>query len=68
MGKVLDLIKVFKNTLEKKENFILKTLKSGDVKITNADISKSSSILGYYPEINIETGLGKFIDWYLGHK
>jgi len=54
--------------LEKKENFILKTLKSGDVKITNADISKSSSILGYYPEINIETGLGKFIDWYLGHK
>ncbi len=68
MEKVLDLIKVLENKLGKKANISLKPLQWGDVKNTNADISKSNSMLGYYPKTNIETGLGNFIDWYLDYK
>ena len=65
--KVLDLIKVIENKLDKKAKIVLKPLKSGDVKSTNADITKSSKMLGYNPKTNIDTGLGKFIKWYLDY-
>ena len=65
--KVLDLIKVIENKLDKKANIILKPLKSGDVISTNADITKSSKMLGYNPKTNIDTGLGKFIKWYIDY-
>jgi len=65
--KVLDFIKVIENKLDKKANIVLKPLKSGDVKSTNADITKSSKMLGYNPKTNIDTGLGKFIKWYLDY-
>ena len=65
--KVLDLIKVIENKLDKKANIVLKPLKSGDVKSTNADITKSSKMLGYNPKTNIDTGLGKFIKWYIDY-
>jgi UDP-glucuronate 4-epimerase len=65
--KVLDLIKVIENKLDKKANIILKPLKSGDVKSTSADITKSSKMLGYNPKTNIDTGLGKFIEWYIDY-
>ena len=65
--KVLDLIKVIENKLDKKANIILKPLKSGDVKSTSADITKSSKMLGYNPKTNIDTGLEKFIKWYLDY-
>ena len=65
--KVLDLIKVIENKLDKKAKIVLKPLKSGDVKSTNADITKSSKMLGYNPKTNIDTGLGKFIKWYIDY-
>jgi len=36
----------------------------GDVKHSNADISKAERILGYYPEYDVDKGLEKAIDWY----
>ncbi len=36
----------------------------GDVLITWADISKSSSVLGYRPATALEEGLKKFVAWY----
>ena len=65
--KVLDLIKAIENNLDKKANIVLKPLKSGDVKSTNADITKSLKMLGYNPKTNIDTGLGKFIKWYIDY-
>jgi UDP-glucuronate 4-epimerase len=65
--KVLDLIKVIENNLDKKANIVLKPIKSGDVTSTNADITKSSKMLGYNPKTNIDTGLRKFIKWYLDY-
>ena len=36
----------------------------GDMKHSNADISKAKNILGYHPEYDVDKGLEKAIDWY----
>lgn len=36
----------------------------GDVDITNADISKARSLLGYAPETSFEDGMRIFNSWY----
>ncbi len=39
-------------------------LQPGDVPLTWADISRSSSLLGYRPATPLEEGLKKFVQWY----
>ena len=36
----------------------------GDIKHSNADISKANRLLGYEPEYNFAQGLNEAIDWY----
>jgi len=36
----------------------------GDIKHSNANISKAKNILGYHPEYNVNRGLEKAIGWY----
>ena len=36
----------------------------GDIKHSNADISKAENILGYHPEYDVDKGLEKAIEWY----
>jgi len=36
----------------------------GDIKHSNADISKAENILGYHPEYDVGKGLEKAIEWY----
>jgi len=36
----------------------------GDIKHSNADISKAENILGYHPEYDVDRGLEKAIEWY----
>lgn len=36
----------------------------GDIKHSNADISKAREMLGYQPEWNFEDGISKAIEWY----
>lgn len=36
----------------------------GDVPATYADISHSQSELGYSPKVDIETGIGRFVEWF----
>ncbi len=38
--------------------------RSGDIKHSNADISKAKNILGYHPEYDVDRGLEKAIEWY----
>lgn len=38
--------------------------RKGDIKHSNADISKASSMLGYNPDYNFESGLSEAIEWY----
>jgi UDP-N-acetylglucosamine 4-epimerase len=36
----------------------------GDIKHSNADISKAENTLGYHPKYDVDRGLEKVIDWY----
>ena len=65
--KILNLIRVIENKLGKKAKIALRPLKPGDVISTNADISKSSAMLGYDPKTNIDSGMEKFINWYIDY-
>ncbi len=38
--------------------------RKGDIKHSNADISKASKFLGYNPEYDFEKGLAEAIEWY----
>ena len=38
--------------------------RKGDIKHSNADITKARTLLGYDPDYNFERGLAEAIDWY----
>ena len=38
--------------------------RKGDIKHSNADISKAKALLGYEPEYDFEKGLNEAIEWY----
>jgi len=38
--------------------------RAGDIKHSNADISKAKKMLGYNPEYDVDRGLEKAIEWY----
>ena len=37
----------------------------GDVPITYADTTHARDLLGYQPQVAIEDGLARFVDWFL---
>ena len=39
--------------------------RAGDIKHSNADISKAKQLLGYEPEYDFEHGLKEVIEWYV---
>lgn len=41
--------------------------RDGDVRHSQADISKAASLLGYVPTHDVERGLRQALDWYVGH-
>ena len=57
-------IEVLEKLLNKKaiKNFL--PMQPGDVYETFADIDKTKTSLGFQPNVSIEEGLAKFIEWY----
>jgi UDP-N-acetylglucosamine 4-epimerase len=41
--------------------------RGGDVRHSQADISKASSLLGYAPQFDVDRGLDEALDWYREH-
>jgi UDP-N-acetylglucosamine 4-epimerase len=42
--------------------------RAGDVRHSQADISKAKNLLGYDPSYRIEDGIAKAVDWYITYK
>ena len=59
-----ELIHLIEEALGKKAN--IETLESqpGDVSVTYADISKAKRMLGYQPNVKIEEGIKRFVEWH----
>jgi UDP-glucuronate 4-epimerase len=59
------LITLLEKSLGKKAVIDRQPLQPGDVPITFADVSKARARLGYNPQVKIEQGIPKFVDWFL---
>ena len=59
----MDVVQIIQEKLGKKAEIHYEPMQLGDVEKTYADIEKSRKMLGYSPKINIDVGIGKFIDW-----
>ena len=46
---------------------IIKMPRNGDVPFTHANISAAQNQLNYHPTTNLDTGLKKFVKWYLSY-
>jgi len=58
------LLELLEGALGKKAVIDRQPKPAGDVPITFADISRARDELGYRPQIQIETGIRLFIDWF----
>lgn len=58
------LISLIEKALGKKAIIDRQPAQPGDVPITYADISKARKVLGYNPQIKIEQGIPKFVEWF----
>ncbi|MCX7770279.1 MAG: GDP-mannose 4,6-dehydratase [Proteobacteria bacterium] len=66
-NKPVELIKVInliEQNLKKKAIIDFKPFHKADMFETYADINKAEKILGWKPEVSIENGIAKCIDWY----
>ncbi|KAI9082698.1 hypothetical protein K1719_035272 [Acacia pycnantha] len=63
---VSELVRILEKLLKvKAKKKVLPMPRNGDVKFTHANISLAHRELGYRPTTNLETGLRKFVQWYL---
>lgn len=58
------LIQLIEENLGKRAKIKKLPDQPGDVPVTYADISKSQRMLGYNPQISIEEGIERFVQWY----
>jgi len=62
--KLVDFIATVEKVVGKKAIINVVDEKLGDVKVTNADVSKASRELGYCPVVDIESGITMLWNWY----
>lgn len=63
--ELMDMISLLEKYLGKKAHIDFKPMQLGDVKETYADIEKATKLLGFHPRTSLETGLKRFVQWYL---
>ncbi|MDA7946918.1 MAG: NAD-dependent epimerase [Hyphomicrobiaceae bacterium] len=65
--RLMDFIGAIESALgrEAKKNFL--PIQAGDVAETFADIDDLARDIGYRPKVDVEEGIGRFIEWYRGY-
>ena len=64
MVKLQDMISIIEKNLGKKAIIEYEKKNKADVDKTLADISKAKKLLKFEPEIDIELGIKRFVNWY----
>jgi UDP-glucuronate 4-epimerase len=62
--ELLEYIRVLENKLGKKAELNLLPLQLGDVPDTYANVDNLMRDTGFKPATSVETGIGRFVDWY----
>lgn len=60
-----EMLSSIEENLEIKANRQQLPMQPGDVLLTNADIEKARSLIGYHPTTNFQNGIKKFVEWFL---
>lgn len=63
--RLMKMIHCLEDLLQKKATILFKPMQLGDVQETYADIDKAKKFLGFNPQTPLETGLDRFVQWYL---
>ena len=61
---LMELIKLIEGAFGKKANIEMLEPQPGDVSMTYADITKAERMLRYQPEVKMEEGIRRFVEWY----
>jgi UDP-glucuronate 4-epimerase len=64
---LLRYIEVLEDCLGKKATMEMRPLQPGDVPDTEADISELVEAVDYRPSVDVETGVARFVEWYLDY-
>ncbi|KAL1828515.1 hypothetical protein ACET3Z_006927 [Daucus carota] len=65
---VSNLVSILERLLKvKAKRSVMKLPRNGDVQFTHANISAAHKELGYTPSTDLQTGLKKFVRWYLSY-
>ena len=62
--KLMDMISIIEDNLDKKAIIDFQPIQPGDVIESYADIEYSKEKLGYFPKTSIKDGIPNFINWY----
>src|SRR3989339_226614 len=62
--KLLDYIAEIEKNLGKRAKKNMMPMQPGDVPVSSADISKAEKMLGYKPQVTVEEGIKRFVEWY----
>jgi UDP-glucuronate 4-epimerase len=62
--ELMRYIEVLEEKLGRKATLNLMPMQAGDVAATDADTGETRAVLGYQPKVNVEEGVGRFVDWY----
>ena len=60
-----ELISTIENALGRKATIHEMPEQPGDVPLTSADVSKATELLNFRPTTHIDTGIPKFVEWFL---
>jgi len=63
--RLSELIEKIEKALGKKAKIVSHPHQPGDVEQTYADISKAKKLLSFDPQVSIDAGLEKFVEWYI---
>jgi UDP-glucuronate 4-epimerase len=62
--QLLRYIRALEDCLGKKAIMEMLPMQPGDVPATSADVSRLEAATGFRPEIEVEAGIARFVDWY----
>jgi UDP-glucuronate 4-epimerase len=62
--ELMHFIRVLEDKLGKKAQLNMLPMQPGDVPSTEADVSDLMRDVGFKPDTSVETGIGRFVEWY----
>jgi UDP-glucuronate 4-epimerase len=65
--ELMRYIELLEQKLERRAKINLMPMQPGDVASTEADVEETKAAIGYSPTTSVETGVARFVDWYLEH-